>query len=429
MDETGKNLKTILIVDDTPDNIDILRDILKEEYTIKAATKGSKALDLARKTRVDLILLDVMMPEMDGYEVCLALKDDEATRDIPIIFVTALNDVLDEAKGFEAGAVDYLTKPVSAPVVQARVRTHLALKEAKEQLLEWNGNLKKRLLQSVATIREKSQALMSLEEKSPKLRGYIQLVELLSGIFELTAGRHGVHARIVGELAGDAARKMGLDAETVAKIRLAGLLHDAGRFGETGYAPEMDDKEISTSDQNEYRLHPIKGQGLFNQLEELNDVGIMVRGHHEAYNGSGYPDGLKGEEIPLGARLVAIADFIEEAANSVPSQRAEYALMHARYHAGTLLDPLLIPYFKSITHIIYFAGKKSEATPETSVAPANLISGLTLSRNVVSTTGVLLLKKGSELDLAGITLIRRQHGMGNLAENAVWIVIHQDDSD
>lgn len=426
MNETQKIPKTILLVDDTPENIDILRDILKGEYTIKAATRGNKALELARSTHIDLILLDIMMPDMDGYEVCLALKGGETTRDIPVIFVTALNDSLDEAKGFEAGAVDYLTKPVSAPVVQARVRTHLALKEAREQLQEWNDNLKKRLLQSVAAIREKSQTLMSLDERSPRLRGYVQLVELLSGILELTGGRYGVHARIVGELAGDAARKMGLDAETVAKIRLAGLLHDAGRFGAAGNAPKKHMENMSAGELNEQRLHPVRGQELFNQLEELHDVGVMVRGHHEAYDGSGYPDGLQGEAIPLGARLVAIADLIEQAANSVSSHRAEYALMNVRHHAGILLDPHLVPYFSGITRIVYFEGNKSAAAMEAAVAPSNLITGLALSRDVLSTTGVLLLQKGDVLDLAGITLIRRQHRMGVLAGNSVWVVVNQE---
>jgi putative nucleotidyltransferase with HDIG domain len=362
---------------------------------------------------------------MDGHDVGRALKEDETTRAIPVIFVTALNEPVDEAKGFETGAVDYLTKPVSAPVVQARVRTHLALQEAREQLQEWNANLKKRLLQSVAAIREKSQALMTLDEQSPRLRGYVHLVELLSGIFELMGGRHGVHARTVGELAGDAARKMGLDAETVAKIRLAGLLHDVGKLGTAGNAPENGTRELSAEERDEERLHTVRGQEMFSTLEELHDVGIMVRGPHEAYSGPGYPDGLEGDAIPLGARLVAIADFIELAANSVTNQRAEYALMSARHHGGTLLDPHLVPYFGSITRIVYFEGKKSGATMEANVAPLDLISGLVLSRDVVSTAGVLLLPKGTALDPAGITLIRRQSHMGTLPEPDVWVTVEQ----
>lgn len=422
MTEEREKCRTILIVDDVAENIDILKAVLKGQYIIKAATRGSKALEIAATTPVDLILLDIMMPEMDGYEVCLALKANETTRDIPVIFVTALHESGDETKGLEAGAVDFLTKPINAAVVQARVRTHLALKEAREELAEWNTSLKKRLMQSVATIREKTQALMSAEERASGLRGYVQMVEILSGVFELMEDRHGAHARTVSELAGDAARKLNLDAETVAKVRLAGLLHDVGKLGIRN-ASEQHEANMSENELKEYRNHPIRGQEVFSSLEEFHDVGLMIRWHHEAYNGSGYPDGLKGEEIPICARLVAIADFIEQAARSVSGERAEYALMNARLHAGTLFDPRLIPYFHGIARIVYFEGKKIHSTTEAEVSPGNLVSGLVLSRDVVSTAGVLLLQKGNTLDLSGISLIRRNSRAGLLPAQGVWVQI------
>jgi putative two-component system response regulator len=422
-DEREKG-KTILIVDDTPENIDLLKGVLKEEYIIKAATRGSKALDIARTTPVDLILLDIMMPEMDGYEVCRALKADEATKKIPVIFVTALQETGDETSGFEAGAVDYITKPINAAVVLARVRTLLALKEAQDALEEWNTNLKKRLLQSVTTIREKTQALMSAEERASGLRGYLQAVELLSGAFELMEDRHGVHARAVSEAAGDAARKMNLGAEAVAKVRLAGLMHDVGKLGTMRGPLEKHETDMTSNELAEYHTHPVRSQDVFMSLEELNDAGLMVRGHHEAYNGSGFPDGLKGEDIPLGARLLAIADFIERAASSVNGERAEYALMKARLNAGTLLDPKLISYFTGITRILYFEGKKANSTGEAEVAPTELISGLVLSREVVSTAGVLLLQKGDKLDYSGISLIRRNSQMVPPSERGVWVYVN-----
>lgn len=426
-DEREKG-RTILIVDDTPENIDILKGVLKEQYIIKAATRGGKALEIARTTPVDLILLDIMMPEMDGYEVCRALKADEATKRIPVIFVTALQETGEETKGFEAGAVDYIIKPVNAAVVQARVRTHLALKETQDTLEEWNINLKKRLLQSVTTIREKTQALMSSEEHAAGLQGYLLSVELLSGAFELMENRHGVHARAVSEIAGDAARKMNLDAETVAKVRLAGLLHDVGKLGTGRGTSEKREADMAANELTEYRSHPVKGQDVFKSLEELQDVGLMVRGHHEAYNGSGFPDGLKGENIPVGARLVAIADFIECAASSASGERAEYALMKARFHAGTLLDPKLISYFTGITRILYFEGKRANATGEAEVVPTELISGLVLSRDVVSTAGVLLLRKGDKLDSSGISLIRRNSRMLPPSERGVWVYVNSTES-
>lgn len=118
---------TILVVDDTPENIDILIGILGDDYKVKVAIDGPRALALVTKSRPDLILLDVMMPGMNGYEVCKLLKQEPLTSHIPVIFVTALSEIADEAQGFALGAVDYITKPVSAPVVKARVKTHLAL--------------------------------------------------------------------------------------------------------------------------------------------------------------------------------------------------------------------------------------------------------------------------------------------------------------
>jgi putative two-component system response regulator len=425
-DEREKS-STILIVDDTPENIDILKGVLKEQYIIKAATRGSKALEIARTSPVDLILLDIMMPEMDGYEVCRALKADEATKKIPVIFVTAMHETGDETSGFEAGAVDYITKPINAAVVQARVRTHLALKEAQDALEEWNTNLKKRLLQSCATIREKTQALMSAEEHASDLRGYLQVVELLSGAFELMGDSHSVHARAVSEAAGDAARKMNLGAEAVAKVRLAGLLHDVGKLGTMRGTSEKHETDMTANELTEYHTHPVRSQDVFKSLEELHDVGLMVRGHHEAHNGGGFPDGLKGEEIPLGARLVAIADFIENAASSVNGERAEYALMKARLNAGTLLDPKLISYFTEITRILYFEGKKPNSAGEAEVAPNELISGLVISRDVFSTAGVLLLQKGDNLDSSGISHIRRNSQMVPPSERGVWVYVNNSE--
>jgi putative two-component system response regulator len=123
---------TILVVDDTPENIDVLFGVLSPNYKVKAAPNGLKALKIAQGEKPpDLILLDIMMPEMDGYEVCRRLKEDERTRDIPVIFVTAKTETEDENKGFQVGAVDYIIKPISPPIVKARVRTHLALKRAR----------------------------------------------------------------------------------------------------------------------------------------------------------------------------------------------------------------------------------------------------------------------------------------------------------
>lgn len=412
-----------MIVDDTPANVSLLEAILSEEYVTRTATRGSDALKIALETPPDLILLDIMMPDMNGYEVCRALKADAATKKIPVIFVTALLSPGDEIRGFEAGGVDYITKPVVGAVVRSRIKAHLALKEAQDELEVWNSNLKKRLLYSISSIRKNTEALMSAEEKASGLKGCTQSVELLSGVFELMEDRFGARSRAISELAGDAARKMNLPAEGVAKLRLAGLLHDAGTLGAKRAMSIKSESEMTAKELTEFQAHPVRGQELFNSLEELHDVGLMVRGHHEAYNGSGFPDGLKGDDIPLGARLLAIADVIEHAASSVSSERDDYALMIARRQAGTHLDPRLISHFTMITRILYFAKENSGTTGEVEVPAKELIAGMQLSRDHSNESGVLLLKKGDKLDIAGIALIRRNNRKNKASEGGVWMYI------
>ena len=230
MDQQEKT-HSILIVDDLPANVSLLEAILCTEYTIRTACKGSEAIESAIQMPPDLILLDIMMPEMDGYDVCKAFKADAATQRIPVIFVTSLLDPGDETRGFEAGCVDYINKPVIGAIVRNRVKAHLALKESQDGLEEWNGNLKKRLLQSIANVRIKTAECVLVEDRASELHGYVQSLELLSGVFELMNDRLGVSSRAVSELAGEAARRMKLSAEEIAKIRLAGLLHDAGTLG------------------------------------------------------------------------------------------------------------------------------------------------------------------------------------------------------
>jgi putative two-component system response regulator len=164
--ELPAKIKTILIVDDTPENVSLLEAILSVEYTIMTATRGCVALETSRITPPDLILLDIMMPELNGYEVCRILKSDAATKDIPVIFVTALLSPADETQGFEAGGVDFITKPVNGNVVRSRVRAHLALKEEQDRLKDRNNKLKKKLLRNILTLHNKSLELMSAEEQA-----------------------------------------------------------------------------------------------------------------------------------------------------------------------------------------------------------------------------------------------------------------------
>ncbi len=172
---------SILVVDDTPENIDIMKNTLVSEYQVQAATSGRQALKLAASAKQpDLILLDIMMPEMDGYEVCLRLKSDKNTQDIPVIFVTAMSEAEDETKGLELGAVDYITKPAKQAIVKARVKTHLNLKLAHETLAKKNEEL-----EEMAVLREKVERITRHDLKSP-LSGIINIPDILMKELDLT---------------------------------------------------------------------------------------------------------------------------------------------------------------------------------------------------------------------------------------------------
>ena len=162
---------TVLVVDDRPENIDLLGDILNRDYEIKVALNGEKALQIAgSKKPPDIILLDIMMPGMDGYEVCRRLKSDAITQDIPVIFVTSMGEVEDETKGLELGAIDYITKPIRPPIVQARVKSHIELKEARENLKNQNEILEQR-------VEERTREVLDLQRVEFELRAAQEKVE------------------------------------------------------------------------------------------------------------------------------------------------------------------------------------------------------------------------------------------------------------
>jgi putative two-component system response regulator len=407
--EEQNKLGTVLVVDDVPDNIDVLKGVLIDEFNVKAATSGEKALTIAETALPDLILLDIMMPGMDGYEVCSRLKQMEATRDIPVVFVTALAEVVNEEKGFKVGCVDYLTKPISPSVALARVKTHIALRKAQQELQEWNSNLKSRVLSFSGTITGQVQRANELQ-LSHKGGSINSLIIALKGLMELLDMRHGTHATTVSRLASEAAHGMGLDHKMVRSIALGGLLHDIGKLGMPEYALTKPIAEMTENELKEYRGHPARSQFLVMDNEELQDVSQMVLHHHEAFDGKGFPKGLRGEEIPLGARLIAIADCIEHAAASVKQDKAEYALSKVKYLAGSMFDPYLLSRFRWPTRAVYFERlKKSGGVVEAEIPPQELTPGMQVTRDLQTEGGIMLAVKGTVLENANIALIQKYY--------------------
>ncbi|MCC5886590.1 MAG: two-component system response regulator [Gammaproteobacteria bacterium] len=317
---------TILVVDDTPENIDVLVGILGEDYQVRAARGGEQALKLVRKAPPDLILLDIMMPEVDGFEVCRRLKEDYTTRHIPIIFVTAKIEMKDELAGLDLGAVDYITKPVSPPIVRARVRTHLALYDQNREL-------------------ERQVRARTAELHETRLK-IIQRLGRAAEYKDNETGTHVIRMSHYSRILGLAAGMSEAEADTLMN---AAPMHDIGKIG----IPDHILRKRGRLDDDEWqimRTHPEIGGEIIgdDESELLAMARVIALTHHEKWNGSGYPLGLSGEQIPRVSRIIAIADVFDALTSPRPYKQAwsiEDALAMLQEGAGVHFDPQLVTLF------------------------------------------------------------------------------------
>ena len=304
----------LLLVDDEPTNLQVLRHVLQADYRLLFATDGARALQVAREQQPQLILLDIMMPGMDGYAVCRALKADAATASIPVIFITALNDSQDETAGFDVGGVDYLTKPVSPPVVRARVRTHLSLVRMDE-------------------LRETR----------------LQIVQRLGRAAEYKDNETGMHVIRMSHFSQLLALAAGHSPAWAEDLLNAAPMHDVGKIG----IPDAVLRKPGPQDAAEWdtmRRHPEIGAEIIGEhpsgvLQLAREIALA---HHEKWDGSGYPRGLAGEAIPLSARIVAIADVFDALTTRRPYKEpwpVQDALDHIAAQAGKHFDPALVALF------------------------------------------------------------------------------------
>lgn len=307
MDVETLQQQTVLVVDDLAENIQLVDAVLSSEYRIKAALDGENALRIARSDNPpDLILLDIMMPDMDGYEVCQRLKADAATKRIPVIFVTARGEISDEARGFQVGAVDYITKPISPPIVRARVRTHLALYDQNRVLAE--------------KVQERTRELVHTQDVT------IHSLAVLAETRDNETGGHIMRTqRYVRALAEALVEQPGfravLDPDTVTMLFKSAPLHDIGKVG----VPDrilLKPGKLTDEEFAEMKNHTLYGYTAIVRAEEAFDAGTtdtsflrfareIAYTHHEKWDGSGYPRGLRGDTIPLSGRLMAVADVYD----------------------------------------------------------------------------------------------------------------------
>jgi putative two-component system response regulator len=316
MNQSGCNPK-ILIVDDEPNNLQVLKQVLMGDYQLLFATNGERAIKLAVERLPDLILLDVMMPEMDGFEVCRRLKSFAETQHIPIIFVTAMSETENEYRGFEVGGVDYITKPISPSTVRARVNTHLSLVRVSEL--------------------EKTQ---------------LQIVQRLGRAAEYKDNETGLHVIRMSHYSVELGRLIGLSEYELDLLLHASPMHDVGKIGIPDSILQKPGK-LTKEEWDVMWQHPQIGADIIGDhgsplLSMAKEIALT---HHEKWDGSGYPHKLAGEDIPLVGRIVAVADVFDALTTERPYKKpwtVEDALGYLVEAAGSHFDPELIPLFKGI---------------------------------------------------------------------------------
>ncbi len=373
---SDNKVASILVVDDTPENIDVVKGILGQEYKVLAAINGEMGLKVIEKKNPDLVLLDIMMPGMDGYEVCSRIKANQNTQDIPIIFLTAKSEVQDETKGLALGAVDYITKPISPPILKERVKTHLTLKEAREMMQRQNEFLEKRVIERTQQMEElQDVAMVSMgslaEARDPETGNHIR--------------RTQHYVKLLAEHLSTVPKYRDfLTPENITMLFKSAPLHDIGKVG----IPDsilLKPGKLTDEEFERMKLHPKYGRDALDAavdtMDKANNFLIFAKeiayGHHEKWDGSGYPEGLSGDDIPISARLMAIADVYD----ALISRRVYKEPFSHEKSVGIILegkgshfDPDMVDVFESIADQFFEIAQKYADTAEDVQAKASRLS-------------------------------------------------------
>jgi len=421
---------TLLLVDDEANILSSLRRLFRPYgYKILTASSGREGLEILGTQEVDLIISDMRMPEMDG--ATFLARAAEQWPDIVRILLTGYADMSATIAAVNEGKIyKYFSKPWEENDIvlsvrhaleqrfleQERNRLLALTRQQNAQLQDLNANLEEKVRQRTAEIQQ-IMGMLEVAHESLK-ENYVNTIKVFSHLIEMREGMLGGHSRRVAEVARRLAKQIGMCDEDAQQVYFAGLLHDIGKIGMPDRLISKSPQELSNEDRVQLVKHPVIGEGILLSLEYLKDAAGMIRSHHEQYDGRGYPNGLRGEEIPLGGRILALAndfDGLQYGSLGVPCHNAVQACGFISRHAGTRYDPLLVEAFLELSGCEQAKAEEQGASPAAppeqltqgrAIKSKDLKPGMVLVQDLAMKNKVLLLSSGHVLDGGVISRIQ-----------------------
>ncbi|MFQ5456120.1 MAG: HD domain-containing phosphohydrolase [Nitrospirota bacterium] len=428
--------ETVLFVDDEENILrSFKRLFMDEEIDIMTAASGEKALEIVKDNKdIALIVSDQRMPGMSGAEFLRQTRD--ILPDTMRMIITGYADINAAVDAInKGGAFRYISKPWKdeelIQIVKDALQRYTLKKEnirltkivekQNEELKKWNSDLELMVTEQTVDIQNKSRELQTLNERLKN--NFDNTIIAFSDLLELRDKREGTHSRNVAELSKKAAKEMGLSDKDIETIKVASLLHDIGKIGMPDILIMKDLGNMTVEEENEYRQHPVRGQTAIDSIEDLREAALLVRHHHEYYNGTGFPDKLNGANIPTGSKIIAMSDFIDRIIQRFrPCSDVELALNKVEGELGEKFDPELYPIFKEPTRDVYKDILAKYSATELELSPDDLKEGMIIAKDIRSGTGLLLLKTGIALNESNIQTIKRYYQI-DPSESGVFVRI------
>jgi len=424
MDEINLEIPVkVLLVDDDENILRSLKRLLMDEnLEVLTSSSGDKALAaLAANKDIGIIISDQRMPGLSGVDF---LEQARKIRPQAIrILLTGYSDINAAIDAINrGGASKYLTKPWKDDEILMSVREacqryaliqknrqlSALIQQKNEELKRWSQELEIMVQEQTMELTRQNDKLKKVNERQDK--NFKSIIASLSSLIELRDMNVKSHSRNVAEISAKVALDMGLSKDETETIFVGAMLHDIGKIGLADSILDKDADELSPEGWKEYCLHPVRGQTAIDNIEDLRKAGILIRHHHESYDGTGFPDKLQGTAIPLGARIIAMADYIDRTMGKISVRNTmEQIILSAQEELEKKFDPQIFPYMRKPVIDLYTRLSKDVKSSERELEHDDLKEGMVLSRDVKSGTGLLLLIMGVRLDSTNIEAIKRYY--------------------